>query len=81
MAAAAAAQEEKENSNKNMAFDAVNVVKGFDVYSSVVLRDVPFYKPFEIYRGQQAVDNRRALQGLTAASERRFNTMIEEQYK
>ena len=75
------AKEEKENNNKNAAFDAANVVKGFDVYSSVMLRDVAFYKPFEIYRVQQAVDNRRALRGLTAASEQRYDTMINEQYK
>lgn len=48
-------------------------------YTNVVLRDSPFYAPREIYRGQQTVDNVRALRGL--GSDRVHQEMVDQQYR
>lgn len=51
---------------------------GFNAYS-VALKDVAFYAPKEIYRGQKNVDNARALRQL--ASDRLHQEMVEQQYR
>lgn len=48
-------------------------------YTNLVLRDSPFYAPREIYRGQQTVDNVRALRGL--GSDRVHQEMVDQQYR
>jgi hypothetical protein len=48
-------------------------------YTNVVMRDAAFYAPREIYRGQQTVDNMRALRGL--GSDRRHQEMIDQQWR
>lgn len=53
--------------------------QGFNVYASLVLRDAAFYAPKEIYRGQQNVDNARALRSL--ASDKLHQEMIDQQYR
>jgi hypothetical protein len=54
---------------------------GYDLYTSMTLKDVNFYKPEELYRGQKTVDNVRLLRGLTGASDRVHQEMVDEQYK
>lgn len=54
---------------------------GYDLYTSLSLKDVNFYKPEELYRGQKTVDNVRLLRGLTGASDRVHQEMVDEQYK
>jgi len=56
-------------------------VPGFEVYGTARLPDAPGYRPYEIYRGQQPVDNRRLLRGLTGASDQRHADMVDSQYK
>jgi hypothetical protein len=51
---------------------------GFQAYQ-ITMPDSRFYEPREIYRGQQTVDNVRALRGL--GSDRVFNEMIDQQYR
>jgi hypothetical protein len=55
-------------------------VPGFEVYGTARLPDAPGYRPYEIYRGQQPVDNRRLLRGLTGASDQRHADMVDSQY-
>lgn len=52
---------------------------GFDSYQSVIMRDSQFYKPYEIYKTQVNVDNRRALHGLQSDSVHK--EMIDSQYR
>ena len=40
------------------------VPAGFDVYTNLAIREIAFYQPREIYRGQRTVDNVRALRSL-----------------
>lgn len=51
---------------------------GFNQYTNLVLRDVAFYAPKEIYRGQRNVDNARVLRQL--ASDRLHQEMVNQQY-
>lgn len=51
---------------------------GFNAYN-IALRDVAFYAPKEIYRGQKTIDNARALRQL--ASDKLHQEMVEQQYR
>ena len=57
------------------------VPKGYEVYSIVTLRDVPFYKPEAIYKDNKTVDNARVLRGLTGGSDAKHREMVNQQYK
>jgi hypothetical protein len=57
------------------------VPKGYEVYSIVTLRDVPFYKPEAIYKDNKTVDNARVLRGLTSGSDAKHQEMVNQQYK
>ena len=57
------------------------VPKGYEVYSIVTLRDVPFYKPEAIYKDNKTVDNARVLRGLTGGSDAKHQEMVNQQYK
>jgi len=52
---------------------------GFNQYTNFILRDVAFYAPKEIYRGQRTVDNARAMRNLS--SDRLHQDMIDLQYR
>jgi hypothetical protein len=54
--------------------------EGFNAYS-IVLADVPFYKPYEVYKNQKNVDNRRALRGLFGPNDEKYNQIVDSQYK
>lgn len=51
---------------------------GFEQYN-VALKDVPFYQPKEIYKGQKNVDNARALRQLS--TDKLHQEMVEQQYR
>jgi hypothetical protein len=55
-------------------------VPGFESYGLARLPDAPGYRPYEIYRGQTTVDNRRLMRGLTGASDQRHADMVDSQY-
>ena len=57
------------------------IPKGYDTYSIVTLRDVPFYKPEAIYKDNKTVDNARVLRGLTGGSDAKHQEMVNQQYK
>jgi hypothetical protein len=57
------------------------IPKGYEAYSLVVLRDVPFYKPETIYKNQTIVDNARLLRGLSGGSDAKHQQMVDSQYK
>jgi hypothetical protein len=53
----------------------------FDVYQTVVMKDVSFYKPFIIYGGQKNVDNARVGRRLFGATDQLHNQMVQSQYE
>ena len=53
----------------------------FNSYLNQQLKDMAFYLPKEIYKGQKNVDNARLLRGLTGGSDRLHQQMIEQQYR
>jgi len=75
----------KTNVQDNDLAGAVNLSQiavtpvGYNQYTNFILRDVAFYAPKEIYRGQRTVDNARALRNLS--SDRLHQDMIDLQYR
>jgi hypothetical protein len=53
---------------------------GYQAYS-VMMLDVAFYAPKEIYKNQKTVDNVRLLRGLTGGSDRLHQEMVDQQFK
>ena len=54
------------------------VPAGFDIYQNLVIREIAFYQPREIYRGQRTVDNVRALRSL--GQDAKHQEMVNQQY-
>lgn len=57
------------------------IPKGYEAYSIVTLRDVPFYKAEPIYKDQKTIDNARVFRGLTGGSDAKHQEMVNSQYK
>jgi hypothetical protein len=55
-------------------------VPGFDNYNKAILPDAVGYRPFEIYRGQQNIDNPAGRRFLTGA-DRLHQEMVDSQYR
>jgi hypothetical protein len=55
--------------------------KGYEAYSIVTLRDIPFYKSEAIYKDQRTIDNARVFRGLTGGSDAKHQEMVDQQYK
>jgi hypothetical protein len=55
------------------------VPAGFDVYQNLAIREIAFYQPREIYRGQRTVDNVRALRSL--GQDAKHQEMVDQQYR
>lgn len=72
---------EQQVAAQNQIIGAMGYNPGFDVYNSLVLRDRGFYSSVQIYPNSRTVDNTRLLRGLTGASERRFDQMVDQQYQ
>jgi hypothetical protein len=53
----------------------------FNQYLNQQLKDMAFYAPKEIYKGQRNVDNARLLRGLTGGSDRLHQEMVNQQYR
>lgn len=54
------------------------VPAGFDLYQNLAIREIAFYQPREIYRGQRTVDNVRALRSL--GQDAKHQEMVDQQY-
>ena len=64
---------------QNVVLQAMSFVPGFDVYNKVMIIDKPFYKPFEIYKGQNNIDNPLGRRFMTG-SDRLHTEMVDAQY-
>lgn len=64
--------------NTNIGMLAV-IPQGYSAYTSIVLPDARFYVSKEIYKGQQNVDNSRALRVL--GSDQKHQQMVQSQYR
>jgi len=71
---------EQQMANQALIVATMNFVPGFESYGVARLPDAPGYRPRDIYPGQQPVDNRRLLRGLTGASDQRHADMVNSQY-
>lgn len=52
----------------------------FNAYLNQQMKDMAFYAPKEIYKGQKNVDNARLLRGLTGGSDSLHQEMVNQQY-
>ena len=71
---------DEQMANQALIVATMNFVPGFEAYGTVRLPDAAGYRPYEIYRGQQNVDNRRLIRGLAGAQEQRHSDMVDSQY-
>lgn len=65
---------------QSVVISAMGYVPGFDAYS-YKLNDAPFYKPYQVYKNQVNVDNRKSLMQLQGAGGLVYEQMINQQYK
>lgn len=72
---------EQQVATQGLIITAMGYNPSFDAYTSIVLKDTSFYKPFEIYKGKENVDNTRAIRGLYGPSEIRHQQLINQQYQ
>jgi hypothetical protein len=72
---------DQQKAAQNALIASMGAVVGFDAYSNVVIRDSLIYRPFEIYKNQANVDNRRNSYGLFGPSDQQHNEMVSQQYK
>lgn len=62
-----------------VSFDSLATTPTGYAQYNIALKDVPFYEPKEIYKGQKTVDNVRALRQLS--SDKLHQEMVEQQYR
>jgi len=72
---------EEQKAAQGALIASMAVVPGFDAYSRVVIRDSLFYKPYDIYKNQKTIDNKRNLYGLFGPNDVRYNEIINSQYQ
>ena len=72
---------EQQKQVQTVVISAMSFVPGFDVYGKTFIPDGRGYQPFTVYNNQKNVDNARTLRGLSGASERLHNEMVELQWK
>jgi hypothetical protein len=75
-----AASVEQQVAVQNVVIAAMGYTPGFDAYGKAFIPDSAMYKPFTIYNNQKNVDNRLLSRGLTGASDKLHEQMIDEQY-
>jgi hypothetical protein len=71
---------DEQKATQNALIASMGSVPGFDAYASVVIRDSLLYKPYDIYKNQKTIDNRRNSYGLFGPSDSKFNEIIDSQY-
>jgi len=71
---------DQQTANQAYIVATMNFVPGFEAYGTARLPDAAGYQPYEIYRGQNNVDNRRLQRGLSGAQEQRHADMVDGQY-
>ena len=72
---------DEQKAAQNALIASMGSVPGFDVYSKVIIKDSLFYKPYDIYKNQKTIDNKRNLYGLFGPNDVRYNEIINSQYK
>lgn len=71
---------EQQAQTQNVVLSAMGFVPGFDAYGKAFIPDGVAYKPFTIYNNQKNVDNANMLRGLSRASDRLHNALVDSQY-
>jgi hypothetical protein len=72
---------EQQVEAQGVVLSAMGFVPGFDAYGKSFIPDVAGYKPFTVYNNQKNVDNARMMRGLSGASDRLHDQMVNSQYE
>lgn len=74
---------EQQVAVQNVVIQAMGFTPGFEAYSKVMITQVPFYKPFEIYKNERNVnvDNKVVGRRLFGGTDQLHNEMINQQYQ
>lgn len=71
---------EQQVETQAVVLSAMGFVPGFDAYGKAFIPDGVGYKPFTIYNNQKNVDNANMMRGLSLASDRLHNALVDSQY-
>jgi len=74
---------EQQVAIQNVVIQAMGFTPGFEAYSKVMITQVPFYKPFEIYKNERNVnvDNKIIGRRLFGGTDQLHNEMTSQQYQ
>jgi hypothetical protein len=74
---------EQQVAIQNVVIQAMGFTPGFEAYSKVMITQVPFYKPFEIYKNERNVnvDNKVIGRRLFGGTDQLHNEMTSQQYQ
>ena len=71
---------EAQKAVQNIVIQAMGFTSGFDAYSTQLITQQKFYKPYQVYGNQKTVDNRANLR-MFGGTDRLHNEMVEQQYE
>lgn len=71
---------EAQKQIQNVVIQAMGFTPGFDAYSTQIIVQQPFYKPYQVYGNQRTIDN-RASQRMFSGTDKLHNEMVEQQYE
>ena len=71
---------EAQKAVQNIVIQAMGFTSGFDAYSTQLITQQQFYKPYQVYGNQKTVDNRANLR-MFGGTDRLHNEMVEQQYE
>jgi hypothetical protein len=74
-----AASLEQQVALQNVVMQAMGFTAGFDAYNQRTIQDTPFYKPFEIYRGNNNIDAPSSRR-LFGGSDLKHEQLVDQQY-
>jgi hypothetical protein len=70
---------EAQKQVQNVVIQAMGFTPGFDAYSKQLIVQQQFYKPYQVYGGQQTVDNRNTLR-IFSGTDQLHNDIVASQY-
>ena len=72
---------EQQIAVQNVLIQAMGYTPGFEAYSQVMIVQTPFYKPEQVYKNQNNVDNRAVGARLFGGTDRVHSEMVDAQYQ
>ena len=71
---------EQQKQIQNVVIQAMGFTPGFDAYSTQIIVQQPFYKPYQVYGNQKTIDNRYTSR-MFGGTDKLHTEMVESQYE